>query len=235
MPSRLRPSFIALALLLSCTATRPGLAVDDDPEPHILNCGDPGWRDLCFECCPECDGTEPEPRLICCAGEPNCIIINEPPTTGLTAGDVSITHVYSGLELQLRRKEIVRGGQLLVKISLKGQLTTPAVRKRLAVKGTITGVDASVGSLAYAVAFIGLGDAALDTLRAQGRDIQLALSGTPLVCDASFTSGDCQLLAVQLAKLIDGALPADGDERTGFLETVATLGFAPCSTRGTTP
>lgn len=232
MPSRARPwSIIALAVLLVGVAARPGLAVDDDPQPHILNCGDPGWRDLCFECCPECDGTEPEVRLICCAGEPNCVIINEPPTTGLTAGDVSINHAYSGLKLQLKRKEIVRGGELLVKLSLKGALTTPAVRKRLAVKGTITGADASVGSLAYAVAFVGMGDAALDRLRAQGKDVALALSGTPLVCDASFTASDCQLLAVQLSKLIDGALPADGDERTGFLESVAPLGFAPCSTR----
>lgn len=232
MSSRPRPSsIVALAVLLVCAAAQPGLAADDDPQPRILNCGDPGWRDLCFECCPECDGTEPEPRLICCYTPDECTIINEPPTTGLTGADVSITHAYSGLKLALKRKEIVRGGELLVKISLKGQLVTPAVRKRLAVKGTITGADASVGSLAYAVAFVGMGDAALDRLRAQGKDVALALSGTPLVCDASFTSSDCQLLAVQLSKLIDGALPADGDERTGFLESVAPLGFAPCSTR----
>jgi hypothetical protein len=76
-----------------------------------------------------------------------------------------------------------------------------------------------------------MGDAALDRLRAQGKDVAFAPSGTPLVCDTSFTASDCQLLAVQLAKLIDGALPADGDERTEFLESVTPLGFAPCSTR----
>jgi len=30
-----------------------------------------------------------------------------------------------------------------------------------------------------------------------------------------------------MARLIDGALPPNGDERTGFLQSVAPLGFAP--------
>ena len=235
MPSRPRPSsVVALAVLLSCAVVWRGMAADDDPQPEVLNCGHPGWRDLCFECCPECDGTQPEPRLICCEYDENgakCIIINEPPTTGFTAGDITIKHAYSGLKLELKRKEIVRGGQLLVKLALKGQLATPGVRKRFAMKGTISGTDASIGSLAYAVAFIGLGDAALGRLQAQGKDIALIPSGAALGCDASFTASDCLLLALQMARLIDGALPPDGDERIGFLQSVAPLGFSPCSTR----
>jgi len=35
-----------------------------------------------------------------------------------------------------------------------------------------------------------------------------------------------------MARLTDGALPPNGDERTEFLQSVALLGFAPCQTRG---
>ena len=72
-------------------------------------------------------------------------------------------------------------------------------------------------------------------MQAQGKDLTLVTSGTPLTCQTLFTATDCAILAVQLSRLIDGSLPpgSGSEERTGFLQSVAPLGYSPCSTRGT--
>lgn len=225
---------VGMAALVVGIAHRPIHAVDDDNQPQIINCGDPRLRELCLECCSdECD-FDTNVGLACCLdSKQGCTIINEPPTTGFGAADVVIKGGYAGLKLQLARKEVVTNGQALLKLKLKGSLSVGPLRKRLAIKGVVGGLDASVGSLAYAVLFIGRGDTALTDLQAQGMNVTLQVTGTPVTCQSSFTANECRSLAIQMAKLIYAALPpGDGPEQSAFLGSVAPLGYAPCQDRG---
>lgn len=213
---------------------RVSRAVDDDDQPQTINCGIPSIRETCLECCPDICDPDTNLGLWCCLNPAQgCTIVNEPPTTGLGAADVVIKGGYAGLKLQLSRKEVVSNGQSLVKLKLKGSLAVGPLRKRLAVKGVIGGLDASVGSLAYAVFFIGRGDTALTDLQAQGKNVTLQVTGTPVTCQSSFTANECRSLAIEMAQLIYAALPpGNGPEQSAFLASVAPLGYAPCQDRG---
>lgn len=225
---------VGMAVFVVGIDHRLSRAVDDDDQPQIINCGDPRLRELCLECCSdECD-FDTNVGLACCLdSKQGCTIVNEPPTTGFGAADVVIKGGYAGLKLQMARKEVVTNGQALLKFKLKGALAVGPLRKRFAVKGVIGGLDASVGSLAYAVLFIGRGDSALTDLQAQGKNVTLQVTGTPVTCQSSFTANECRSLAIQMAKLIYAALPpGNGPEQSAFLASVAPLGYAPYQDRG---
>jgi hypothetical protein len=205
-------------------------AVDNDPgPPQTLNCGDPNTRDVCIECD---SGTGDAGKLICCdydgQGNPTCPIVNEPPTTGLTGPDLAVKFATSGLKVTLQRKLTVKGGQAYLQIKLKETFVSSNVRKSIDFKGTLTGTDASIGSLAYVVAYLGLGDGALGALQGQGKSLSLSVVGAPRSCQASFSPAECTGLAIQLSKLIDGALPPGSAERAGFLQSVQPFGLQPC-------
>lgn len=223
------PKIVALAaatlvaLLLSPTLQA---ADNDTGPPETLNCGLEGTRDACIEC----DAGGP---LACCdydgEGNPTCPIINEPPTTGFTGGNFSINVAAAGLKLTLTRKVTIKNGARIARLKLKESFVSPNVRKRVAFTATFVGDDAPVASVAYAVGFMGMGEAALGALQAQGHDFSLTHSGTLATCQESFSASECTALATQLAKAIDGGLPpGNGQERTRFLESVSTLGFPPC-------
>ena len=227
-----------LALILSGVATvvvlspaDPVHAADNNPDPpQTLNCGDPGTRDTCIECD---SGGGDGGKLICCdydaQGQPTCPIVNVPPTTGFTGPNLGLKFATGGLKLAFERKVTVKDGQAYLQFKLKESLVTSNVRKSVSIKGTFTGTDASVGSLAYAVAYLGMGDSALGVLEAQGKSLSLTVSGTSRSCQATFSPAECTALAIQLSKLIDGALPpGNGAERAGFLQSLQPLGYQPC-------
>ena len=220
-----------MAVLTALSPAKPVHAVDNDPgPPQTLNCGDPGSRDLCIECD---NGGGDGGKIACCdydaQGQPTCPIVNEPPTTAFTGPNLNIKSATGGLKVAFERKVTVKGGQAYLHFKLKHSLVTANVKKSVSIKGTFTGPDASVGSLAYAVAYLGMGDAALGVLEAQGKSLSLTISGTSRSCQASFSPAECAALAIQLSKLIEGALPpGNGVERAGFLQSVQPLGYQPC-------
>ena len=232
LPSRSSALILSgVAALIALASPDPVRALDNNTgPPQTLNCGDPNVRDLCLECD---SGSGAGPKLICCdyddQGQPTCPIINEPPTTGFTGPNLAIKFATGVLKVVFERKVVVKGGQAYLRFKLKESLVTSNVRKSVGIKGTFTGTDASIGSLAYAVAYLGLGDGALGVLEAQGKSLALTVSGTPRSCQASFSPAECTALAIQLSKLIDGALPpGNGAERAGFLQSVQPLGYQPC-------
>ncbi len=201
-------------------------ADNDTGPPEPINCGDEGTRQACIEC----DAGGP---LGCCdyddMGNPTCPIVNDPPTTAFTGGNIAIKIGDAGLKLKLTRKAIVKNGELFVKLQLKQSFVSPNVNKTVAFKATVAGNDASTGSLAYAVGFTGMGAGALGALQGQGKILSVEHAGVPRTCQDSFGPTECAALATQLAKAIDGALlPGNGSERSEFLQLVGSLGYPPC-------
>lgn len=223
--SGLAPLVMAVVVTV-LLATALNAADNDNGPPEPLNCGDDGVRQACIEC----DAGGP---LGCCDydedGNPTCTIINEPPTTGIARGKLAVKIVDAGLKLSVIRKVSVKDGQPVVKLKLKESFVSPNVNKTVALSATLVGPDAAVGSLAYVVGFMAMGEGAASVIQGQGLSFVATSSGTPRTCQESFTPSECSALATQLSKAVDGALlPGNGDERAGFLQSVEMLGYPPC-------
>ncbi len=219
-------SFVVSVVLTLWLATAPKAADNDTGPPEPLNCGDDGVRQACIEC----DAGGP---LGCCDydedGNPTCPIINEPPTTGIARGKLALKLVDAGLKLSVIRTVSIKDGLPVVKLKLKESFVSPNVNKTVSLSATLVGQDAAVGSLAYLVGFMAMGESAASVIQGQGLSFVATSSGTPRTCQESFTPAECSALATQLSKAVDGALlPGNGDERAKFLQSVGMLGYPPC-------
>lgn len=195
-----------------------------------INCGDPWNLTHCIECCnwpsPTCD----EHANTCCpfADSKQCPIVNNPPKTSvvLAVGSVQLTFESatqgkggSGQQFHITLEAVSRS-----KIA-KQQGGAP----KLKIKTRLTGADASVGSLLYPVALLGLGTDPLDALHAQGYDVSIKGKAPSNSCPAIFSSQFCTALANQLAQGIAASLvQGDPAARAAFIQGVQGLGFAPC-------
>jgi hypothetical protein len=189
-------------------------------------------------------------RLICCeCGEPptTCLQCCDSPDCTILAGVISeeplirfkVPVVSSHLNAQeaFERKAATIGGQPVVRVSLKESVVaTGAAKRKLSMKVQLTGADAGVGSLLYAVAFLGDGGGALDAVRALGLDVSLVGPAPSQTCNSVMPGVDfCPVLAKQLSERITASLVVgDRAEHDPFVAGVQTLGFAPCETVTTT-
>lgn len=180
-----------------------------------------------FECCPGFECADPGSKIACCANDCD-IVYHEPPHQPSPA--IHVVLAAGGAQLTFDRTLKVEGnsGRRHFDITVQ-QIFNPTVsREAFTVEAQVTGGDAAVGSMLYAVAFLGLGGAALDALHEHGYDVVLV--GAPAeTCQSRLPDAMCTALANQLSQGISASLPIGASsERAAFLQGVQTLGFAPC-------
>ena len=144
---------------------------------------------------------------------------------------ISCQDSAGGAQLVFDRTQRIEGnsGREFFEIRLQQLFDSTVSRQTVAVKTQLTGADAAVGSMLYAVAFLGTCANALDVLHEHGYDVAI-IGGAPSdTCQARFPATTCTALANQLSQSIAASLPiGDAAERDAFLLGVQALGFAPC-------
>jgi len=219
-PSSLRVVAIAIAVILA-----PALAAA--AEKTVLDCGN-GKNTHCIECCctpnmsPEECAACSNPNGIYCCPLPSCdiVFVTTPPVSG-----IKLNAAVGGVKVKFQRK----GEDGLVDLKLKQVLASTVSRRTVSVKAQLTGADASIGSLLYPVAFLGIGVGAQNTLQEMGYDITVANSGSLQTCQAVLPDATCRELAIQLAQRIDGSIVGDRAERNAFLQGILDLGYGSCA------
>ena len=209
------------------------------PQAHgtpVINCGGPQGgtcRECCcppgttFEQCAACRAA----RSSCCETVPwDCTPPGMLPVKAATP-PIRFKGAIGAVKLQFKRDELKNG---LVDLKLKNGLVLPGIAKpTVSIGAQLSGTDASLGSLLYPVAFLALGESAIDTLQARGYDVAIAKGGASQTCQELMSSDWCTSLAKQLAQSIYALIQVgDEAEREGFLEGINALGFGPCNTRG---
>jgi hypothetical protein len=197
---------------------------------EVLNCGDAGNKDICLQCCVSDDDCQcmQNACLDCCV-DPPCSIIDVPPTTALTFPPLRLKLIVGKIKLQFERRGRLLGNQLVVDVKLAESFTSTISKHTIVLKTELTGANAGIGGLAYPVAFLGLGTAALDALHNQGLDVSFTGAPPAQTCPPLLGSQVCTALAQHLAESIDAALgTGDATERSAFLSAVQTLGYPPC-------
>lgn len=224
---------IALAVTSSWLPSRVEALDDMDGIRGTINCGDPGNRSICLDCCTDDDcPCQQNACLSCCLDDDGCDIVNEPPTTGLTGLTIKLAAVVGAVKLQFQRKGVMKGGLPTVDIKLKETFLSGPQRPVVTLRAQLTGPDASLGGLLFPIAFLDSGPGALDTLRARGLDVSLVGSPPVQTCQDVLPAPVCTTLARRLSASIDSALAVgDGVERAAFLAQAAALGFPPCGPR----
>ena len=226
----------AVALVLAVLVVTPGAdAVDTGqhpPQKEVLDCS-LLVNLVCRECCDgglECPGAE-EPRLFCC--QTACEIKNRPPQAQTQSfPDILLDVSAGGARLMFERAGRVdgNGGQRHVEITLQ-QIFLPLLpRSGFTVKAGLTGEGAAVGSLLYAVAFLGMGEDALGALQVIGyNDVSLVGAPPTETCQSRFDDTTCAALANQLGQGISASLAiGTAGERGPFLQGLQALGLGLC-------
>lgn len=227
LTARLLSLVFALLVVLSIAPTALALRTGPEKPTTTIDCGDPGNRDSCFECCGNSCG---EGALFCCRyTDPNqCIIVNKPQPT-----QVSVS--LGGAQLTFERYWQVNGesGREYFDVTLQAVIRVMFPQETqvnsLNLKTRLTGQDAPVGSLLYPVAFLGIGSDALEALKGLGYDVSFMGDAPTESCTAMFSSEMCTALANQLSQSIDASLAmGDPAARDAFRLGVGSLGFPIC-------
>lgn len=221
---------LTLAVASSWLPSRVEAVPAMDGKKGTLNCGDPGNRSICLDCCTDDDcPCEQNACLACCTDDDGCDIVNEPPTTALTGLAIKLAAAVGAVKIQFERKGGMKGGLPTVGIKLKETFLSGPARRVVTLRAHLSGADASLGGLLFPIAFLASGPRALDTLRARGLDVSLVGGPPAQTCQDVLPAPVCATLARRLSASIDAALAAgDGVERPAFLAQAAALGFPPC-------
>jgi hypothetical protein len=217
------------AIVALCLPVGAAVALQNSDE--VLVC-DEVSKLICCEC-----GEPPSTCLQCC-DNPDCtILLNVIAEAPLIRFKVPVVSSHLNAQEAFERKAATSGGKPVVQVTLKESVVaTGAARRKLSVKVQLTGADAGVGGLLYAVAFLGDGGGALDAVRALGLDVSLLGPAPSQACDSVMPGVNfCPLLAKQLSDSITASLlVGDRAEHDPFVAGVQALGFAPCETVTTT-
>jgi hypothetical protein len=221
-----------LALAFACwwSLSPAGAVPVQDGKKGTVNCGDPGLKSICGECCVNDDcPCDQDVCLSCCLDDDGCDVVDDPPTTAITGTHIKVNAIVGNVKLQFERKGGTKGGLPSITVKLKQIFDTGDGKRIVTMKTRLTGADASLGGLLFPIAFLGLGTNALDAVRAQGLDVSFVDSPPGRTCQDVLPAQTCTTLASRLSASIDSALAAgDGVERTAFLTKAAAIGFPPC-------
>lgn len=173
--------------------------------------------------------------MFCCRDPLNCRVKNPPPREfGQVSPDILLDLSAGGSRLVFERTERVEGnsGRRHFEVTLQ-QIFFPLLpRSGFTVKVRLTGEGAAVGSLLYAVAFLGLGPdglAALQEMENGYPDLSLMDAPPTETCQARFDDTICTTLANQLSQGINASLAiGTSGERGPFLQGLQALGHGLC-------
>lgn len=226
-PSSLRMLAIGFAVALAHLDVTPAAAL----QTRELDCG--GKESYCNECKCCRGGATPSECAACLQGKPTCCElwpfgpcypINL--ALALPISPLKISAQVGGLQLTVKRKVLGSG---VVDVKLREALVGPKPQSTISIGAQMTGEDAGVGSLLFTVAFLTLGESALETLQAQGLDLDVARAPAQ-TCQAVLTATWCTALARQLAQTIYASLAVGNeDEREAFGQGITALGLGPCT------
>jgi hypothetical protein len=221
---------LVLALVLASwwSLSPAGAVPNTDGKKGTVNCGDPGLKSICGECCVNDDcPCDQDVCLACCLDDDGCDVVNDPPTTAIT--HIKLNVIAGNVKLVFERKGSTKGGLPSISVKLKEIFDTGDGKRVVAMKTQLSGADAPLGALLFPIAFLGFGTNALDTVRAQGLDVSFVDGPPGRTCQDLLPAQTCTTLASHLSAAIDSALGhGDGVERTAFLTKAAAIGFPPC-------
>jgi hypothetical protein len=170
-------------------------------------------------------------KQICCPGTiEDCGIINKPDNKAAFA-NVEVVLSSGATLVKFERKFHQDGTKQFFDIRLQEVVHPQTFQKMASFNVKLTGDDAAVGSLLYPLAWLQMGNAALDALRSHGYDVSLIGDKPPSkTCQTQFTTEFCTALATQLSQGIDAsiAIGAEG-ERDAFNQGIQMLGVGFCS------
>ena len=220
-------------VLLSVLTVSPGVQALQDPFAPTRTLVDCRKVEsiVCRECCVggiECPGAEGL-RLFCCPDPDRCVVVpneNDDPSM-VSFPDVRLDLLAGGARLVVERKvRVLRTtGARQYEITVRQVLRALGRGSRVEYRATLSGADAAVGSLLYAVDFLERGPDTLDRLRATGLDVSLVGAPPARTCPAAARAA-CALLARQLADGLTASLAVGtAGEREPFLQGLLTLGY----------